>query len=67
MELLEFYPSQFAASATVGTPVIAQQFNEDLIGSTGEMLHGFYESGQLWALMIGVVLGYGFKSFSTYG
>lgn len=67
MKLLEFYPSQFTASAAVGTPVIAQQFNEDLIGSTGEILHGFYESGQLWALMIGVVLGYGFKSFSTYG
>ena len=31
------------------------------------MLKGFYESGQMWALLIGVVLGYGFKSFSSYG
>ncbi|MGB3297112.1 MAG: hypothetical protein WBA76_02500 [Phormidesmis sp.] len=67
MERLEFYPSQFEVSATVGTPIIAQQFDQDLIGSTGKMLHGFYASGQLWALLIGVVLGYGFKSFSSYG
>ncbi len=67
MELLEFYPSQFEASATVGTPIIAQQFDQDLIGSTGKIIHGFYTSGQLWALLIGVVLGYGFRSFSSYG
>lgn len=67
MESLEFYTAQFETSATIGTPVIAQQFDQDLIGSTGEMMQGFYESGQLWALLIGVVLGYGFKSFSSYG
>lgn len=67
MESLEFYTAQFEMSATTGTPVIAQYFDEDLIGSTGKMLHGFYESGQLWALLIGVVMGYAFKSFSSYG
>ena len=67
MEHLNFYPSQFEASARVGSPVIAQQFDQDLIGSTGKMLNSFYESGQMWALLIGIVLGYGFKSFSSYG
>ncbi len=67
MESLELYTAQFETSATIGTPVIAQQFDQDLIGSTGEMMQGFYESGQLWALLIGVVLGYAFKSFSSYG
>jgi hypothetical protein len=67
MERLEFYPSQFQTSATVGTPVIGQYFDQDLIGTTGQMLNGFYESGQLWALLIGVVIGYGLKSFSSYG
>jgi len=51
----------------VGTPVIAQQFDQDIIGDTGVMLKGFYESGQLWALLIGLVLGYMFKSFTSYG
>ena len=67
MDSLEFYTAQFEASATTGVPVIAQQFDQDLIGTTGKMMQGFYESGQLWALLIGIVLGYGFKSFSSYG
>lgn len=51
----------------MGTPVIGQYFDQDLIGSTGETLNAFYESGQMWALIIGILLGYGFKSFSSYG
>jgi hypothetical protein len=67
MERLEFDPSQFQASATVGIPVVGQYFDQDLMGSTGKMLTGFYESGQLWAVLIGVVIGYSLKSFSSYG
>lgn len=79
MDTFEFYGTDmyavhFGASATASqsiqvttTPVIGQYFDQDLIGSTGKMLNGFYESGQLWALLIGIVLGYGFKSFASYG
>jgi len=79
MEPFEFYTAQLEASATLGsrigshvgshteTPVIGQYFDQDLIGTTGEMLGGFYASGQLWAMLIGIVLGYGLKSFSSYG
>ena len=67
MDSLEFYTAQFEASATTGTPVIAQYFDQDFIGTTGRMMQGFYESGQIWALLVGIVLGYGFKSFSSYG
>ena len=67
MEPFEFYTAQFETSAVTGTPVIGQYFDQDLVGSTGQMLTGFYESGQLWALLIGLVLGYAFKSMSSYG
>ena len=79
MDTFEFYGTDmysvhFGASATASqslqmatTPVIGQYFDQDLVGSTGKMLNGFYESGQMWALLIGIVLGYGFKSFSSYG
>lgn len=67
MDTIEFYPGQVEVSATIGVPVIGQYFDQDLIGSTGEMLGNFYESGQMWALLIGVVLGYSFRSFTTYG
>jgi len=67
----DLYAAHLDASATanqsIGTPVIAQYFDQDLIGSTGKTLNAFYESGQLWALLIGIVLGYAFKSFSSYG
>ena len=67
MEPITYYPGQLQATAVTGTPIVAQQFNEDLIGSTGAMLKHFYESGQLWALLIGIVLGYTFKSAFSYG
>ncbi|PZO51675.1 MAG: hypothetical protein DCF15_14595 [Phormidesmis priestleyi] len=67
MESFEFYTASFEMTATSMTPVIGQQFDQDLIGSTGKTLHHFYASGQLWALLIGVVLGYAFKSMSSYG
>ena len=72
----DFYATHLEASATaigsvntpvVGQYVVGQYFDQDLIGSTGEMLSGFYESGQFWALLIGIILGYSFKSFSSYG
>ena len=67
MEPITFYPGQLEATASTGTPLVAQYFDQDLIGSTGEMLHEFYESGQLWALLIGVALGYIIKSAFSYG
>lgn len=67
MEPFEFYTAQFETTAVTGTPVIGQYFDQNLVGSTGKMLTGFYDSGQLWALLIGLVLGYAFKSMSSYG
>lgn len=67
MEPIAFYPAQFETTAIMGTPIIAQQFDQDLIGSSGAMLKEFYDSGQLWALLIGIVLGYIFKSAFSYG
>ena len=70
MESIAFEPAQFGimdTTAMTSTPIIAQQFDQDLIGSSGAMLKAFYESGQLWALLIGIVLGYIFKSAFSYG
>ena len=39
--------------------IIAQQVTDpDMMGQIGEYLTNFYESGQLWALLVGIVLGY---------
>lgn len=67
MEPIVYYPGQLEMSAEAGTPLVAQYFDQDVIGSSGALLKGFYESGQLWALLIGIVLGYIIKSAFSYG
>ncbi|MEM7062805.1 MAG: hypothetical protein AAF572_06545 [Cyanobacteria bacterium P01_B01_bin.77] len=48
------------------TPVIAQQFEDNFFDHSGDILGNFVESGQLWALLIGVVLGYVIRGVTTY-
>ena len=67
MESVEFYIPNAELSAPTPPPIVGQYFDQDLIGTTGQMLTGFYESGQLWALLIGIVIGYIFKSAFSYG
>lgn len=58
---------QFLAQSnfTQGT-VIAQQFDQDVMGDIGEGFQNFYDSGQMWALLIGVVIGYFIRSLTAY-
>lgn len=48
------------------TPIVAQQFEDNFFERSGEILGDFVESGQLWALLIGVVLGYVIRGITTY-
>lgn len=50
----------------VTTPVIAQQFEDNFFERSGDILGNFVESGQLWALLIGIVLGYIVRGITTY-
>ena len=65
----DFTPSvvpMMEPSVAVTTPIIAQQFEDNLFERTGDILNGFVESGQVWALLIGVVLGYALRGLTTY-
>jgi hypothetical protein len=50
----------------MGTPVIGQYFDQDFFGSSGQIFSNFVESGQIWALLIGLVLGYLIRGLTTY-
>ena len=50
----------------VTTPVIAQQFEDNFFDHSGDILGNFVESGQLWALLIGVAVGYVIRGITTY-
>lgn len=42
-------------------------FSENLWGDVSGSFNRFVKSGQLWALLIGIVVGYVFRSFTSYG
>lgn len=63
-------PSQAAWSPApvqnTGHAIIAQYFDQDFFGSSSKILTHFIESGQVWALLIGFVLGYLLRGLTSY-
>ncbi|HEY9738090.1 MAG TPA: hypothetical protein V6D06_17480 [Trichocoleus sp.] len=47
-------------------PILAQQFDQDVLGDMGNAWNTFVQSGQIWALIIGLVLGYLIRGLTTY-
>jgi hypothetical protein len=46
--------------------VLAQQFDQDILGDMGKLWNTFIESGQVWALLIGIAVGYFIRSLTAY-
>ncbi len=55
-----------ASSVQGSQSIVAQQFDQDVLGDAGNLLNNFVQSGQIWALLIGFVLGYMLRSVTTY-
>ncbi len=51
--------------AHINMDLLAQQFNQDVMGDIGKGWKRFVDSGQIWALGIGVVVGYLFRSITS--
>lgn len=51
--------------APVDWTILAQQFNQDILGDLQKGWSNFIETGQIWALLIGVIIGYFFKSITN--
>ena len=58
--------SELWTQSAAVSPIIAQQFEDNLFSHSGDIIGNFVESGQLWALLIGVVLGYVIRGITTY-
>ncbi|NJN20302.1 MAG: hypothetical protein HC812_02705 [Leptolyngbya sp. RL_3_1] len=54
------------ASAPKTQAVLAQQFDQDILGDLGGAFKTFIDSGQVWALIIGIIIGYLFRGMTTY-
>ncbi len=47
--------------------VLAQQIDNDLETNVKEAFNNFIESGQVWAFILGIIIGYLLRKFTTYG
>lgn len=47
--------------------VLAQQTDADLVADFKEAVNNFIESGQVYAFILGIILGYLVRKFTTYG
>lgn len=54
------------SGAASSGPLIAQTFQDNLFSNVGQAWEHFISSGQVWALIIGFVIGYLFRGFSAY-
>lgn len=60
---VSFLPQQTAVTTK---PLVGQLIEDNFFDRSGDILGNFVESGQLWALLIGVVLGYAIRGMTTY-
>jgi hypothetical protein len=49
-----------------GQVLAQQQFDTDVFAGFRRTLSNFIESGQVWALLIGIVVGYVLRGITTY-
>ena len=47
--------------------ILAQQTDADLVAEFKEAFNNFIESGQVWAFILGIIIGYLLRKFTTYG
>ncbi|HEY9698109.1 MAG TPA: hypothetical protein V6D10_12650 [Trichocoleus sp.] len=48
-------------------PHLAQTFDTDVFKGTRTILNNFIKSGQVWALLIGLIVGYIIRGLTSYG
>jgi len=65
LSVLNFADLNFAdLHSHVHMDLIAQQFKQDVAGDFSRGWNNFVKTGQIWALMIGIAVGYLFRSIS---
>jgi hypothetical protein len=53
---------------SVNLPVLAQNVTDpNLVGQMQKTWNHFVQTGQIWALLIGLIVGYMFRNLTKYG
>uniref|UniRef100_A0ACD5GTP1 Uncharacterized protein n=1 Tax=Desertifilum tharense IPPAS B-1220 TaxID=1781255 RepID=A0ACD5GTP1_9CYAN len=64
---LESLPIWMWFSSLDSTILAQQAANTDIVQNVQQAFNTFIESGQVWTFIIGLVLGYLFRTLTTYG
>ena len=68
MEIYNNLISPQALQSVLDSLVIAQNVTDpNILGQIQKAFSHFVQSGQVWALLIGVVIGYVFRNLTSYG
>lgn len=60
--------SQLVWQLPVNLTMLAQNINDpDVLGQMQQAWNNFVITGQVWALLIGIVIGYILKNLTSYG
>jgi hypothetical protein len=60
--------SQLVWHSSVNYPVIAQQITDpNVVGQMQKAFNHFVQTGQVWALLIGLLIGYMIRNLTSYG
>jgi hypothetical protein len=55
----------YLTSETI-SPIVGQYFDQDFLGNMVEVWNTFIDSGQVWALLFGIVLGYMIRNLTAF-
>jgi hypothetical protein len=53
--------------SSIDLVLFAQLFNENVFARFNTAMDNFIASGQIWAMLAGLILGYLIRGFTTYG
>ena len=68
MNYLSDSVSQLFWQLPVDLTVVAQQISDpDILGKMQKAFNQFVQTGQIWALLIGLVLGWMLRNLTSYG
>ncbi|MBC5795091.1 hypothetical protein H5968_08005 [Sphaerospermopsis sp. LEGE 00249] len=70
MEYLHFHDTLFSLLGNIHIDInfVATKIQDpDVLGQMQNAWNNFVKTGQVWAMLIGMVIGYMFKSLTTYG
>ncbi|BAZ42158.1 hypothetical protein NIES4101_81260 [Calothrix sp. NIES-4101] len=68
MELISDWVFQFIGQPPVDLTIFAQTINDpNVLGQIQKSFSHFVQTGQAWALLIGLVIGYMIRNLTSYG